>query len=329
MAARLAVLLSLIWAAVAAADPVRIATYNTELGAKGPGIFLRDILRGKTDDILSAIDVIRETDADILVLQGIDYDLDGVALGAFADAIGGYPHRFALPSNFGMRTGIDMDRDGYDDNARDTQAYGRFRGQGGMAILSRHPIERAGGVDFSDLLWRDFPNANIPMTKDGPFFTDEVWDIQRLSSGGHWVVPVLIGDARVTIMAFYPTPPVFDGPEDRNGKRNGDEINLWRTYLDGGIGHTPPADRFLIVGDANNDPDRGAGLRDTIRALLAHPKLQDPLPDQTTVDWGDVGAGKQRVDYVLPSVDLTVIDAGLGPRGASRHHPVWVDINLP
>lgn len=329
MAARLAVLFSLIWAAVAVADPVRVATFNTELGAKGPGIFLRDVLRGKSDDILSAIDVIRETDADILVLQGIDYDLDGVALDAFADAIGGYPYRFALPSNFGLRTGIDMDRDGYDDNARDTQAYGRFRGQGGMALISRYQIDRDTVEDFTDLLWRDFPNANIPMIDGGPFFIDEVWNIQRLSSGGHWAVPVIVNGTPITILMFYPTPPVFDGPEDRNGKRNGDEINLWRTYLDGGLGHVPPADRFLIVGDANNDPNRGAGLRDTIRALLAHPKLQDPLPDQVTVDWGDVGAGQQRVDYVLPSADLTVIDAGLGPVGASRHRPVWVEVDLP
>lgn len=329
MAARLAVLLSLIWAAVAAADPVRIATYNTELGAKGPGIFLRDVLRGKTPEILSALEVIQNVDADILVLQGMDYDLDGVALGAFADAAGGYSYRFALPSNFGLRTGVDMDLDGYDDNARDTQAYGRFRGQGGMAILSRHPIDRDNVVDFSDMLWRDFPGANIPMNDDRPFFTDEVWDIQRLSSGGHWVVPVIVDGQTLSILAFYPTPPVFDGPEDRNGKRNADEINFWRSYLDGGLGYTPPESRFLIVGDANNDPNRGAGLRGSIRALLAHPKLQDVLPDQTTVDWDDVGAGRQRVDYVLPSADLTVIDAGLGPAAASRHRPVWVDIDLP
>ncbi len=38
----------------------------------------------------------------------------------------------------------------------------------------------------------------------------------------------------VHFLVSHPTPPVFDGPEDRNGARNADEIRLWQEYLSSG-----------------------------------------------------------------------------------------------
>ena len=53
----------------------------------------------------------------------------------------------------------------------------------------------------------------------------------RLSSKSHWDVPVTVGAHTVHVLASHPTPPTFDGPEDRNGRRNHDEIRFWADYI--------------------------------------------------------------------------------------------------
>jgi hypothetical protein len=60
--------------------------------------------------------------------------------------------------------------------------------------------------------------------------------------------------------------------------------------------------------------------------LLSHPRLQDPLANFATVMWQQTVP--LRVDYVLPSSDWKVIDAGVMPinPAASRHALVWVDV---
>ena len=71
------------------------------------------------------------------------------------------------------------------------------------------------------------------MHPDGqPFPSDAAQAAQRLSSTGHWVVPVSIKDTLFTVLTFQAGPPVFDGPEDRNGLRNRDEIRFWQVFLD-------------------------------------------------------------------------------------------------
>ncbi len=54
----------------------------------------------------------------------------------------------------------------------------------------------------------------------------------RLSSKSHWDIPININGKEIHILASHPTPPVFDGPENRNGNRNHDEIRFWRDYID-------------------------------------------------------------------------------------------------
>lgn len=61
--------------------------------------------------------------------------------------------------------------------------------------------------------------------------------VLRLSSKSHWDLPDYVGDRVVHVLAAHPTPPVFDGPEDRNGLRNADEIRFWADYV---AGPTPP-----------------------------------------------------------------------------------------
>ncbi len=53
----------------------------------------------------------------------------------------------------------------------------------------------------------------------------------RLSSKSHWYVPIEVGKKTVHFLVSDPTPPVFDGPEDRNGTQNHDEMRFWADYV--------------------------------------------------------------------------------------------------
>lgn len=334
----------------AAQDVLRVATWNTELSRKGPGVLLRDIVSGEDNEVVSAISHISKIAPDILVLTGIDTDFEGHTAQAFATALAQageeYPYVFSRVSNAGQSTGRDLDKDGRLGQARDAQSYGEFHGQGGLAVLSRLPIDTDAIKDFTDILWRDVPDARLP----AGYYDAEDLDVLRLSSTNHWDVPFVWDGTVISLLAFYATTPVFDGEEDRNGWRNADEIALWQHYLDGRLSEPAPHGPFIIIGDANLDSKDGDGHIEEMQKLLADPRLQDPKPRSDhgqsiandahigdaaldTADWDDPVPGNLRVDYVLPSADLKVIDAGVSWSKASdsegalfRHGLVWVDI---
>lgn len=303
---------------------------------------LRDLRKGEDAQITAITDIIAHIDPDILVLTDFDYDLEGQALSAFASRFGDrYPYRFARLPNTGIATGLDLDQNGRLGEARDALGYGRFAGDGGMAILSAWAIDAAGVADYADLLWRDLPGATLPQAADGaPFLPERVQAVQRLSHAGHWVVPIALANGeRLQLLTYAATPPVFDGEEDRNGLRNRDELRLWEAILDGAFG-TPPVS-FVLAGNANLDPVAGEGRSAAMAAFLDRADLQDPLPNLPTADWDDDGPGDLRVSYVLPSADWHVVDTGvfwpepdaadavlLGDDGlaAGVHRLVWVDI---
>lgn len=318
----------LVWAGLAFADALRIATYHAPLSRKGPGLLLRDLVE-KPDDFSAFLGPIHALSPDVLVLTNIDYDQGGAALRALQDLLrqGGtdLPFAFSRLTNAGVPSGRDLDGDGRLGTARDAQGYGWFPGDGGMAILSRLPLSEQEMVDFSALLWRDVPETH--MAADDP-----AADVQRLSSSGHWVVP-LLSQPRINLLVFAATPPVFDGPEDRNGRRNADEIALW-THLLAGKLDIDLTGAFVLAGLANLDPTRGEGLREAMQTLLAHPRVQDPAPQgphQTaTADWAEPRPGKLRVSYVLPSRDLQVLDSGVHwADDGTTHKLVWVDVMMP
>lgn len=327
---------------------IRIATWTPDLSRKGPGLLLKDIRSGKDAQIAAAVQVIVAARPDVLVLTGFDWDHDGLALTAFADLLTAagmdYPHRHASQPNGGMATGLDLDGDGRLGTADDAQGFGLFTGQNGMAVLSRLPLGAV--TDHSAELWRDLPGNLMPPA------APEAAAAQRLSSTAHWEVPVTTPSGPVTLLAWSATPPVFDGPEDRNGRRNHDEAAYWLDRL--------PQGRFVLIGDANLDPVDGDGRPQALRALIA--AAQDPKPasegaaraPQTganarhtgdpaldTAAWPAAdGPGNLRVDVILPSRDLVVSAAGvLWPApgapladvvaAASRHRLVWVDLELP
>jgi hypothetical protein len=349
--ALLGLMLGLATPATATAETLRVAIWNSDLSREGPGLLARDIAKGDDPQVLAALNVIVALDADVLLLTSVDYDHGLVALGLLADrlAIMGhpYPHRLALRPNTGMQAGLDSDGDGRLAEPEDAQGWGRFSGEAGMAILSRLPLDAGGVRDFSGFLWADLPGHLIP-----PGSNPDWMAVQRLSTTGHWDVPVVTDAGPLHLLAFHATPPVFDGSEDRNGRRNHDETAFWLRMFDGALPFAAPAAPFVLLGDANLDPMDGDGLTVGISALLAHPALQDPMPKGShgrdepaqkgdpALDTALYEFGGLRVDYVLPSAGLKVTAAGVmwppvnDPFAqtlarASRHAPVWVEIALP
>ncbi len=348
---RLALVLAAM-AAPAGAETLRIATWNAGLSRTGPGLLVQDLNRDEDPQIAAAVRVLVALDADVVLLTSVDYDRGGVALGLLADRLAAtgvlYPHWFAFRPNTGDQTGFDVDGNGRIGDPRDAQGFGLYSGHGGMAVLSRLPLDGEAARDFSGFLWRDLPGARLPEGMD-PGLTD----VQRLATTGFWDVPVVTPDGPLHLLAWHATPPVFDGPEDRNGLRNHDEAAFWRLFLEGALPMPLPDGPFVLLGDGNLDPADGDGLRDGVAALLAHGSLQDPAPrgSHGRVEPGHSGdpaldttlyddIGGLRLDYVLPSASLTVVASGvLWPvpddplaadlAAASRHFPVWVDIALP
>jgi len=344
-------------AAPVAADTLRIATFNVELGRDGPGLLLRDVLKGDDPGVTHAQAVVNRITPDILHLTGFDYDQGLQALSAFnAGLAEPYAHLHAWRPNSGRITPFDLDGDGYTGGPADAVGYGVFAGQGGMAFLSRLPIDLDASKNLSNRLWKDLPGAHLP----GPMPAD-VQDVLPLASVGLWDLVVKHGSTSIHLMAFHATPPVFDGPEDRNGLRNRDQLRFWSNYID------PIEKPFILLGDANADPMDGEARRDGLASILDHAKVQDPLPISTgapeaamddgganlahqgdpafdTVDWRDDPVpGNLRVDYVLPSTDWEVIDTGVfwpaegdlhaklfrgDARERTRHRLVWVDVRL-
>ncbi len=328
-----------------AQDTVRVAMWDVGLTRDGPGLLLKDIFEKDAPDVLAAREHILSNAPDILLLAGFDTDFDGVTAKAFADFVdGGYAYTFSTVGNAGVPSTFDLDRDGRSGEPEDAWAYGDFRGDGGLAILSKLPIQYDAIRTLTDLRWTELPRTRMPRS----YFDPDAAAAHPLSSHGHWIVPVNRGGgAQIDLLAFKAATPVFDGPEDRNGRRNADEIALWRHYVDGAL-PLKPRRPFVIVGNANLDPVDGEGRHGEIIALLNHPAVQDPMPASPhggdianpehhgdprfdTVDWRDPEPGNLRVDYVLPSTDLSVADSGIAwvekAKGAVfAHGLVWVDL---
>ena len=314
--------------AIAQAETLRIATFNAELTRRGPGLLLRDIKRGKDEQVDAFITLITEVRPDVIALQGIDYDLRRTALIAFIATLSNagltYPHHFTSPPNAGQSSGLDLNGNGTLGDADDAHGFGRYNGMGGMAVLSRFPIDEDAVEDFTPMLWRDLSGHIYPTENGAPFAGEEVFAAHRLSSRGHWVVPIQTPDqGTLQLMTFHATPPIYDGDEDRNGRRNHDEVAFWLDYLE----YDTNAQPFILAGTANIDPKQGSGRRKAIKTLLASPILQNPFDDSPTADFRNPLPGDLRVDYLLPSKDWRVVANGMvsAPK-ASRHSLLWVDV---
>ncbi len=342
---------------------LRLAFWRVDLSGRGPGYALRDIEAQSTAPLLKA-QVIAHIAPDVLVLSGIDYDHGLATLGAFRDLIAtqgqDFPFLYALPSNAGLQVTGQPVWSAYGGTADDAQGYGPYRGARALALLSRLPIDPDAVRDFSSFLWRDLPGALLPQ------MPPERLEIQRLSSTGHWDIPLLLSpERRLHLLIYQAGPPVFGPDALFNRNRNHDETAFWLAYLDHRLPLPPPTAPVILLGGSNLDPYDGDGLHSAMRDLLAHPRLQDPAPASTgarraamteqdlshrgpperdTVHWPqENGPGNLRVSYILPDARLRLRASGVfWPEPGSPearlmgdplapptpHRMVWVDLDL-
>lgn len=349
-----------------APTPVRFATFNASLNRFNAGDLIADLSTPDNAQAQVIAEIIQRTRPDVLLINELDYDdqggsYDSLAAQLFQDnylsvSQNGaepieYDFRFVAPSNTGIPSGRDLDKNGSVGGPNDAFGFGFFPGQFGMAVYSMFPIDYANVRTFQLFLWKDMPGAMLPIDPA----TGESWydegdlDVFRLSSKNHWDVPILIDGKTVHFLTSHPTPPVFDGPEDRNGTRNNDEIRFWADYIIpsrsryiyddlGQTGGLTPGDPFVIAGDQNSDPFDGDSVPGSIDQLLEHPLVntkvtpyseggpeQADLQDQNnddhigdpafdTADFAEAsfgGPGNLRADYVLPRKQLQITDAGV------------------
>ncbi|MFG0295734.1 MAG: endonuclease/exonuclease/phosphatase family protein [Maioricimonas sp. JB045] len=342
-----------------AGEVVRFATWNVSMYRASSGELVEDLRGGGNRDARQSAEVIQRVRPDVLLLNEFDYDADGIAARIFCTGylqVGQnghppivYPYLYSAPVNTGVPTGVDLDRDGKNDGPADAFGFGRHPGQYGMMLLSKYPIPTGQVRTFRTFLWKDMPDAMLPVMKDSgaSWYSPEALEVFRLSSKSHWDIPVRIGNRTVHVLAAHPTPPIFDGDEDRNGRRNHDEIRLWSDYVSPGRGDyiyddtgrrggLPAGADFVIVGDCNADPHDGDSTSGAIRQLLENPQIDasiipasegavesarrhrernghhigDPRHDTAMFSRGR-GPGNLRVDYVLPGRALNVHDAGV------------------
>ncbi len=128
---------------------------------------------------------------------------------------------------------------------------------------------------FQRFLWKDMPGALLPDDPATPapadwYSPEELGRLPAVVARRHWDLPDPgRAIAPCTSSLSHPTPPVFDGPEDRNGRRNFDEIRFWADYVRPGARPRTsttttgtsrrPAARvaaFVIAGDQNSRPVR-------------------------------------------------------------------------
>jgi hypothetical protein len=376
----------------AGTENVRVATYNLSLNRNFAGQLVADLSTPANEQAQTVAEIIQRTDPDIVLLNEFDYVEGGVAVDLFrdnylelsqngADPVE-YPYAYVAPVNTGVPSGFDLNNNGVVGGPDDAFGFGFFPGQYGMAVLSKYPILEEDVRTFQNFLWKDMPGALLPDDPNTPepadWYSPEELDVFRLSSKSHWDVPVDVDGRTVHVLASHPTPPVFDGAEDRNGTRNHDEIRFWADYVtpgtasryiydDEGVhGGLKPGSSFVILGDENSDPFDGDSIPGAIQQLTEHPRITDPLPTSAgaveaselqgganlthesdpaydTADFADTTPGNLRADYVLPSRDLRVLDAGVFwpvqsdplsaltgvfPFPSSDHRLVWVDLRV-
>lgn len=231
--------------AAAAPEQVRFATFNASLNRVAEGELVADLSTPEDEQARNVAETIQRVAPDVVLINEFDYAPGAVDL--FRDnylEVGQngadpvhYPYAFVAPSNTGVPSGHDLNNDGRVGGGDDALGFGLFPGQYGMVVYSKHPIDVAGVRTFRQFLWRDMPGALLPDDPATPppadWYDAEEQAVLRLSSKSHWDLPIRVGDRTVHFLTSHPTPPTFDGVEDRNGRRNHDEIRFWADYVGG------------------------------------------------------------------------------------------------
>ena len=371
---------------------LKVATFNVSMEAtnyKALGMEPSDkvlqyvLSSGEHSQVKNIAEIIQRVNPDILLLNEFDYIADkrkGVEafiknyLNVSQRGLNpvDYPYTYVAPVNTGEPTTFDLDNNGKAEGiGGDAFGFGLYPGQYGMALLSKYPIDVDSIRTFQKFKWHHMPHPQVPIIPDengsvdngNPWYDVNEWAALRLSSKSHWDVPIKVVDKTVHVLAMHPTPPNFDGNEDRNGKRNFDEIRLMADYLSPNKGAYIYDDtgekvslanntRFVLVGDFN-----AADIGDKHREGVIEQLTEHPLVNNDTIPTSAGGAGASgaafskrftaywgaRADYVLPSrYGFDVHDAGVfwpaktsdlyrlvkDRAASSDHRLVWVSLSL-
>ena len=340
----------------------RFATFNASLNRNNAGELITHLSTPDNAQAQTVAEIIQRARPDVLLINEFDFDAAGEGARLFQEnylsvSQNGagpihYGYRFVAPSNTGIPSGFDLDNNGAVGGPNDAFGFGFFEGQFGMAVYSRYPIDDDHIRTFQKFLWKDMPGTLLPDDPNTPdpadWYSAEELEVFRLSSKSHWDLPIQIEGKVVHFLVSHPTPPVFDGPEDRNGTRNFDEIRFWADYVgpgkdqgsyiyddNGSYGGLKPGELFVIAGDKNSDPLDGDSIPGAIQQLIEHPlvntkvtpasegaveqaalqgganetHLSDPAFD--TADFSDSAPGNLRADYVLPRKNLQITEAAV------------------
>jgi len=384
---------------------IKFATFNASLNRNNAGELVSDLsspggdpnatINNRIKQARTVAEIVQRMNPDVLLINEFDYVGSNQAADLFQNnflstpqdtlgtgspaAVVNYPFRRAFASNTGIATGFDLNNNGvvvttpgangYGDDAF---GFGAFPGQFAFSVYSKHPVEVGQIRTFQNFKWKDMPGnllTNDP-TPAGPnnlgtFYSDEEKAILRLSSKSHVDVPITIDGQTIHFLVSHPTPPVFDGAEDRNGKRNHDEIRFWKDYItpgsgtyiyddNGNIGGLVPGSKFVIAGDMNADPNDGDSFANAIHQLIDSPLINTTLtptslggPQQSllqggantthlsnpifdTADFADTAPGNLRADYLLPSAGMPILDAGVfWPLNSDPYFPLVGTFNNP
>ena len=373
------------------AQTLKVSTFNVsmestnykELGLAPSSEVLKHVLAyGDHPQVRNIAEIIQRVNPDILLLNEFDYIANKSAginrfikhylnVSQNGQKAVNYPYVYTNTVNTGEPTNFDLDNNGKKTQyGGDAYGYGLYPGQYGMVLLSKYPIELAHVRTFQTFKWHHMPNALKPILpatnsneKGTPWYSDEEWEALRLSSKSHWDIPVNVNGTIVHILAMHPTPPNFDGPEDRNGARNHDEIRFMADYLTPGNGDyiyddtdqhvsLKENDRFVLVGDFNaadiGDKHRPNVIEQLTESPLVNNRLiptsaggaeasNEAFSNRFTAHWG------ARADYVLPSeFGFEVKEAGVfwptkdselyrlvkDRKASSDHRLVWVTLDI-
>ena len=362
------------------AESIRFASYNVALYRSEAGGLEKDLASKQDTQLQNVAAVIQHVRPDVLALMEFDYNSDEKLLHLFqenylsisqqGDEAIGYPYVISIASNTGVLSDHDLNNDGKIALPDDGYGYGAYEGQYAFALLSKYPIKEEAIRSLQKFRWQNMPGAKKPIYEDGTsFYEDDEWKDLRISSKNHVDIPVAISDQQdVHVILAHPTPPVFDGAEDRNGKRNFDEIRLLSDYINGAdylvddhgnAGGLEQGAAFVVMGDLNADPKAGDSYQGAISQLLDNPRVHQAVASGALVPKNAGGTQSitriqegadpmiatsffgLRIDYVLPSANAAVINTGVfwpaegealyeqvKDRNASDHLLVYVDVRF-
>lgn len=368
---------------------VRIATFNASLYRETEGELARDLEGGQHEQARKVAEIVQHVQPDVILINEFDrVSTDSRRNSPRASLL--FLHEYLLvpqgqqqplavpimvdpPVNTGRLSSVDLNGDGVVRLPEDAVGWGAFPGQYGLLMLTRYPVAFNRQRTFRNLRWLAMPNHHMPLD----YYSPAAQEVLRLSSKTHADIPLIINNRIVHLLISHPTPPVFDGPEDRNGRRNFDEIRLWADYISGDplasryivddqgqIGGLTEQDYFVMLGDLNADPHDGDTRPGAIAQLLESPRVHQSvnkvIPQSLgateaaalqkmintkhtspsahdTADFPELnGPGNLRVDYIIPSQGIEIIQAGVywptkqHPMrhliDVSDHRLVWVDV---